>query len=272
MILFVFEGQKREPLLFNTMKRLFFANRADTMICTYASNIYSLYRKLKDLDTFDKAHEGDTVSVLKEILIRQNDNTLSDWNSSDFSEIFLFFDYDYQESAGTMEENNRCVHEMLEYFDDETMNGKLYIHYPMVESICYTQALPDKEYVGYVVSREECGHFKRLTERFSFYKSYDHLLIPQNASNQKQQATMPGIRQNWEHLIRMNVGKAHFLCKGVEAYPEDKTSVKQMDIYENQLQKYVERIPSQVSVLNSFPLFLYEYFPTTYLHLAQTSL
>lgn len=44
---------------------------------------------------------------------------------------------------------------MLEMFSNETEYGKLYINYPMVESICYTKELPDKDYANYTVSREE---------------------------------------------------------------------------------------------------------------------
>lgn len=79
------------------------------------------------------------------------------WASSfwDFeTEIFLFFDYDFQESRLTLEENNRHIGEMLEYFNDETENGKLYINYPMVESVFYTKQLPDKDYQSYYVTRE----------------------------------------------------------------------------------------------------------------------
>lgn len=79
------------------------------------------------------------------------------WASSfwDFeTEIFLFFDYDFQESRLTLEENNRHIGEMLEYFNDETENGKLYINYPMVESVFYTKQLSDKDYQSYYVTRE----------------------------------------------------------------------------------------------------------------------
>ena len=88
------------------------------------------------------------------------DDTLVDILEVNVSEIFLFFDYDFQESRLTLEENNRHIGEMLEYFNDETENGKLYINYPMVESVFYTKQLPDKDYLSYYVTREECHNFK----------------------------------------------------------------------------------------------------------------
>ena len=41
MILFVFEGKKSEPKLFEALKELFFPKRTEQFICTYNSNIYS---------------------------------------------------------------------------------------------------------------------------------------------------------------------------------------------------------------------------------------
>lgn len=260
MMLFVFEG-KFDSSLFDTFKALFFPDKSDTIFCTYNSNIYTLYRKLKEYDLFGSFHAGDTIAVLKDVLPEQEAAKLTGKDSSSFSEIYLFFDYDFQESSSTLDENNMRIRQMLEYFDDETGSGKLYIHYPMVESLRYTKKLPDENYCGYTVTRDECRCFKDLTQRFSFYSSYDHIQFPERISAERKQARLSGIQRNWEHLIRMNVRKAYFLCCGSESYPEDKTLVAQGRIFENQLCKYVERNPCRVSVLNSFPLFLYEYFP-----------
>ena len=38
MILCIFEGGKREPRIFQTIKDLFFPKSKDTFICTYNSN------------------------------------------------------------------------------------------------------------------------------------------------------------------------------------------------------------------------------------------
>lgn len=42
MILFVFEGVKREPDLFRTIQRLYFSNRKEQIVCSYNNNIYQL--------------------------------------------------------------------------------------------------------------------------------------------------------------------------------------------------------------------------------------
>ena len=69
----------------------------------------------------------------------RGDRTLDGMRNSDISEIFLFFDYDFQNSQLSLDEINRRVEKMLTLFDDETDNGKLYINYPMIESIRYTR-------------------------------------------------------------------------------------------------------------------------------------
>jgi hypothetical protein len=263
MILFIFEG-KCDSRFFESLKELFFPKETEVFVCTYNSNIYCLYSKLKEYDTFvNVTSSGNTVTILNEILRRKGDDTLAEISDTDISEIYLFFDYDFQESGLTLEENNLHISEMLEYFKEETANGKLYINYPMVESIRYTKELPDKDYLNYEVTREECHGFKTLAAEFSFYNSLDHLLLPNNrneGSEKKEQK-----KQNWSHLIEMNVVKANFLCSETQAYPQKKSEIKQKRIFDSQLIKYVKTAECKVAVLNSFPLFLYDYFPSNLL-------
>ena len=138
MILFVFEGTRREPDIFRTLEYLFFP-KGQTIVCSFGNNIYELYRQLKALDG-----GGDIVSILRE---KYKDNPESPFSpeikSSDFSEIYLFFDYDFQNSNLSLEQMNQQISEMLDLFNDETDNGLLYINYPMLEAIRYTKTLPD---------------------------------------------------------------------------------------------------------------------------------
>lgn len=263
MILFIFEGKKCEPRLFETLKHLFFQKETEPFVCTYNSNIYSLYSKLKEYDIFENVvASGNTVAILNEILQRNGDDTLSGILDVDVSEIFLFFDYDFQESRLTLEENNRHIGEMLAYFNDETANGKLYINYPMVESVLYTKRLPDKDYGGYDVTRAACHGFKALVRDFSFYGSFEHLLISGNKKEKEEKKLLKQqvAKENWLHLTDMNVRKANIICTGVDALPASKDDIIQYAIYQKQLEKYVNTEECRVAVLNSFPIFLYDYF------------
>lgn len=44
MILFIFEGAKYEPLLFENIKSLFFPGSKDRVMCSFCSSIYTFYK------------------------------------------------------------------------------------------------------------------------------------------------------------------------------------------------------------------------------------
>lgn len=255
MILFVFEGDEREPRLYKTLERLYFPRANDNIICSFGNNIYDLYRELQEYDG-----DGDIVALMRERLAVRDDTTLKGIRNSDISEIFLFFDYDFQNSQISLEEINSRLEEMLMLFDDETDNGKLYINYPMIESICYTRELPDEAYVHYMVGREACRDFKHLVREFSAYDSFDHLLFQDGETPTK--AKYLKVKDNWEYLKQMNVCKANLLTKGQYSLPREKSDIAQLSIFKSQVVKYVNQ-SEHVAVLNSFPIFIYEYMKRT---------
>ena len=145
---------------------------------------------------------------------------------------------------------------MLTWFDDETGNGKLYINYPMIESIRYTRELPDADYINYVVSREECKDFKHMARDFSVYNSLDHLLFKDGEVPTKEKYIK--VKDNWSYLKQMNVAKAHWLITGENSMPVNKSMVNQLSIFDGQVAHFVTP-KSMVAILNSFPIFIYEY-------------
>ena len=207
--------------------------------------------------------EVNTVSVFKEILLERGDETLKDIREDEVSEIYLFFDYDFQEDARTLEENNKRLSELLEYFTDETGTGKLYINYPMVESLRYTKQLPDNEYWKYTVTRKKCqeDNFKHQVHEFSFYGAnleYIILTIKPADDEAKKREKTDTAKQNWRHLIVMNVSKSNYICNDKNEIPDEADNQK--DIFDNQLSKYIEAEDCKVAILNAFPIFLFEYF------------
>ena len=88
MILFIFEGDDREPRLYKTLERLYFPKKNDNIICSFGNNIYDLYNEMTEYEG-----DGDIVSVMRERLADRGDKTLDTIRSSEISEIFLFFDY-----------------------------------------------------------------------------------------------------------------------------------------------------------------------------------
>lgn len=122
MILFVFEGEEREPQLYRALERLFFPKETDTIVCSFGNNIYELYKQITQL-----GEGADIVSVLREQLEGSEENPLKDITTpSAFAEIYLFFDYDLHHRL-SLDEINRRLSEMLVLFDDEIIGRNTFL-------------------------------------------------------------------------------------------------------------------------------------------------
>ena len=153
---------------------------------------------------------------------------------------------------------------MLDFFSDETDNGKLYINCPMVESIKCTQKLPDEHFYEYKVTRGDCSNFKNYVSNvYTYYKSTDFIQFSLDKKTKELRPITKEreriIKENWDYLKEQNIKKANYICKDVYDYPENKSDVGQKSIFGSQLEKFV--LPkNEVSILNAFPFFLFEYF------------
>lgn len=93
-VIIIYEGERTEENLFKSISRHFFADRADVLLVTLpaAANLYMLWSKLRE-DNFDT----DIVGVLKE-MNSDVSKKLKNMEMTDFSEVYLFFDYDGQQN------------------------------------------------------------------------------------------------------------------------------------------------------------------------------
>ncbi len=258
MILFVFEGKNPETPIFKTLEYLYFPNKLDSIICCFKQNIYELYRRMK---SDDGGFEEDIISVIRDKLGNSNDNPLRGFDNDAFSEVYLFFDYDFQNSQLPLDELNKRVNELLEFFTNDSENTRLYISYPMVESIRCTNELPDANFLYYEISRKECHEFKDYASQYK-EKSLDFIAfrLHENTVNIADvEKRLDTVKENWKHLNRQHIEKANYICTGNRGLPKGKDDVRQASIFENQVEKYVKPKDS-VAILNAFPLFLYEYF------------
>lgn len=122
----------------------------------------------------------------------------------------------------------------------------------------------DKDYYKYTIKRDECvkvkgdpkSGFKCKAADFSAYKGLDFIQI----TDAKTADERDDVRKNWNYLKRQNVAKAHYLCAGRNTYPRKKVIFPQAAIFEKQCKKYVNTKACCVSILNAFPIFLYDYF------------
>lgn len=143
----IYEGNKTERILIENLKKIFFLNRANIVFVGFPAgqNIYMLWKQIQKDE-----YETDLIELIREYN-KDAAEKLKGYSRDDFSEIYLFFDYDGHNCnlSATDPDGTAVLGEMLETFDNETELGKLYINYPMVEAIrdnkkedcCYSKEL-----------------------------------------------------------------------------------------------------------------------------------
>lgn len=219
IFLFVFEGRKDESeYLYKFLDCLDIEiNRIEVAYCT---SIYKLYEQLNQesgLDTFE---------LLKEF--HKLKGNLDNYRQKDIASTYLFFDYDGHNPDAS---NNTKIESMLNQFNEETMQGKLYISYPMLESLRH------KAY----------GNFADATSKIALggeYKSspeLDHISY---------------INNNCKQLIASHIKKANYLVN--EQYEKPTNLIEQCNIFTAQLTKHINT-NKEVSILSALPLFYLDY-------------
>lgn len=245
MILFVFEGNVAEPQIFESMNRLYFSQEEVKIVCC-KHDLPTLYSRLVKYG----------YDLFRSLPLKENGIIIPEGKRIDtlFSQIFLFFDYDFQHHGGVDYVNN-ILDKMLDFFNDETENGKLYINYPMVESLKYTKQMPDNDFYHYIVTRENCVNhkFKSAAEAFAYSKAKAYRFIDLSKTDENE------VLGNWELLKLQNVKKANYIVNDIKDFPANKEMINQYLIFDAQKTKYVNRSES-VAILNSFPIFIYDYF------------
>ena len=131
---FIVEGEDRDYRFIRGMINTFFKGKYESVtVCLPASqNVYMLYNKLKEDD-----FETDLIELLRED--KNNATAVSALEGIErqrIDEIYLFFDYDiHQDNLPNAQNPLDVLKSMLEFYNNETEHGKLYISYPMVEAL-----------------------------------------------------------------------------------------------------------------------------------------
>ena len=228
-ILFIFEGEKTEQFIIKNLTKYFINEQNNTLItCAYCAEIYQLYDEIsKDIDL-------DTFTLLKKI--KANKEVLAQYSRNDFAEIYMFFDYD---GHSTLANDNKII-DLLNLFNEETEKGKLYINYPMVESLKHIKSI--ESFKDSKVNAKENIRYKELVN-FESRNEYKQI----NNYSEKL----------WLQVINLHIMKANFITNDKYILPLN--NISQFNIFEKQLEKYIN-IDNTVSVLNSFPIFLLDYY------------
>lgn len=223
-ILMVFEGELTEKIIFNSLKKYFLKNKTNRIIYGFhCGEIYSLYNKLQK-------PENETLFYILKNKNPELEHIIEEYVES----IYLFFDYDNH--APTADDTK--LQKMLDFFDDEFENGKLFISYPMVEAIKHLQ-----ENINFEETIEKsCKKYKKI--------------VSQNC-DKKLENLNDLTKENWEVIINEHLKKANFIV--YDSFELPNSLIDQIEIFENQKLKYIN-IDNKVAVLSSFPLFLLDYY------------
>ena len=129
----IIEGAVYEKKLINSIRRHFFRgdNKTEYTVIPLpmSANLYILWKELRtdeNLDIIELVRERNAEAA----------RALEGKTRNDFSEVYMFFDYDKQQkNLPITDDVNQVLSQMLHTFNNETENGKLYISYPMAEAI-----------------------------------------------------------------------------------------------------------------------------------------
>lgn len=251
--LFVLEGYGAEPQYLEKLEQNFFGRRISVK-CVFDAELYQLYEHLKK-----EEFAVDIVNVLKERNAK-NAEILKEYNRDSFAAVYLFFDYD---AHSTLADDDK-VNEMLEYFDNETENGCLYLSYPMVEAIRHFRDMDSfKDLVAKCKRGESLESMKcpnKLTcEDIDSCLNEDHY---KTVSAREGLAQLTNVNKYdievWKTLIRANAFKMNYLVNDIYGMPENYMSQKL--VFEKQLSKHIMQSCPKVAILSAFPLYVLDYY------------
>lgn len=236
-IFLIFEGEKAEPRVWNSLHRYFLKEKENTIVYgVYGTDIYSLFHKIKkdpDLELFSLLKETEEYKETLEMISKDN-----------VSEIFLFFDYDAHATSA----DDQKIIDMLSLFKEETDSGKLYISYPMVEAIKH---LPDD--VDFSSVTISCKN-KKISCGKDQISYKEHVA---KTGNKKYKDISKIDHKDWKYIINEHCCKLSFLMDQGFNFPHK--NYDQISIFHKQQDKHI-KTKKEVSVLSSFPIFILDYY------------
>ncbi|WP_407451865.1 hypothetical protein [Fibrobacter sp.] len=240
-VLIVLEGEKPEENTLARLQRAFSEELADLsedlVEYVYSSHIYGLYNKLKEDDGF-----SDVIEVLKELY--PDDEALQNTNREDISQVYLFFDLDIHKQP--IEKSCDQLNELVQFFDNETENGKLFLSYPMAEAIniCDVEnGLMSDDRKLFCIDKCVNDGFKHFVD---------------DLNRDSQTICRANCRENWLIISKANYEKAKWL---IHLTSDELFSVfdrMQQDTILQHQQALIKQ-DNVVATLSAFPFFLLEY-------------
>ena len=229
-VLFVVEGGKTEnDLIIKSFKHVMKLSNEEVEVVKYCTVLYDLY---------DRIESGEYDSLIDYLWVNHKRIFNGDYSKPRdyFSSIYLIFDFDPQDERFAID---KCEW-LINYFSDETRNGKLYFNYPMIESLIDFTNLSQKAFNRRMVSRKNLkgDTYKNRVSQYSIVKRHPRKYSLKN-------------RHFLHLLIYLHLNKYLFLCNETEF-----NEINSMALLESELVIYRSEI---ISVVNSAILILCDY-------------
>ncbi len=251
-ILFVFEGERTEDIVVNSLQKYIF--NKEFIKCAFAGDVYDLYRlisKDEDLDTFTLVRDKN----------EHNKKTLQGYTRKDFAEIYFFFDYDgHATMAGNRDgkTGDEKLLEMLEMFDNESDRGKMFISYPMVEAIRHIEAFETFKDLTVRCKGRNCDYVTNCLHDNACKDEPHYKQIVANDSI-PQLCNINGYTlELWKQVLAAHLSKLNYVINDKFEYPRKIEG--QMNLFNSQLDKYINKQCPEVAVLSAFPVFIHDYY------------
>lgn len=256
-ILFVFEGKSTEDKIVECLEK-HILNDSVIIKCAYTSDVYQLYREI------EKDEDLDIFYLIKE---RDKDNPIFEkYNGSDFSEIYLFFDYDGQADLASVQDKDGFavktgdskMKDMLSFFNNETDKGKLYISYPMVEAIRHIiKSYDDFKDLKVKCKGKNCQYKETCKEQITCEKE-PHYKVKVSSDSLLLGDYSKYALDTWKNIIETHLCKMNYIVNDTYTFPQKIES--QHKIFTKQLEKYINHKCPMVGVLSAFPIFIFDYY------------
>ena len=235
-ILLIVEGEADEVRFFKSLFHNCFRS-ADYQFFSYKTTIHVLAQEL--YLNYPKFEEED-IDIRLVLASLEKDDSKKRLLLDKYTDVFLVFDLDPQHYPTHYD----TVRRMLAFFCDSTMQGKLYINYPMMQSYKHFAKLPDPQFHLLTVNRSEIKEYKKLVgsvSGFTDLSKYDYKVFYSLAAH---------------HLKKCN-----YIINGRNELPscEEYMEYNNLQIYDYEVTLLEKE--DRVSVINTCVFVLFDYAP-----------
>ena len=239
-VLFIVEGSRGEPRLLRKMHSTLFGTQVDN-IFWHGTVIHDLIARVFIDGILDD--DLDIVSVLRESITDVNRRKVLE---QEFSDIYLVFDMDPHDPRYDKD----LLDKAMRFFSDSTVNGKLYLNYPMLESYRHLRRHDDEDYLERTVTIDEIYRYKTMVE------------LESHPDFKQLNGYTP---ETFDEIIRMNLRKANSILNGDRSVPDvnEFLSWSGSEILDLQTDSMVRE--NRIHVLNTSMFYPVEFAPSRFI-------